>query len=349
MEVALDTAEMSILDIELNLMAAAHFWGDYSVLHPLTSKNSSLYNAFQSQDVHVVRRYAHRFDRELSGLGDDQNRQFAEILDTIAEKYRNALSGQPVPLPESYWEELAHRAVEMGNFTSAHSAWNAIQKLDKGVNHFIVKGSEVLQSAAVRDEADHDDFVSAVAGAANSFYIATRVKNPLQHQFQYKCEAFHGSNHDIMRKYFKYIEAGLQKEIIETGIEYLIDDSTISTRITGLLPNAKARREFLKQLAILFSRSPERYAAFIDSYQKAVQLLNNAKTEDEYKQIQRILLGRYTAENEYYQYLRELAVDHPVSTLLVHTLMIPDNKLYLVPILMKSGQPLAEYLELNRM
>jgi hypothetical protein len=339
---------MNLIDIELHMLATAHLWGDYSFIHPLVNKNAPAYNAVLTGDVFGLRTHVTRMDAEIELLDEEKQAQLQQTVQQISSEYKAQLEKQPLPLPDQFLEALADRAVAMGNYASAHSAWNALGKLEKGVNQYIVKGVELLQSPVLRDESsDPQAFRQTIHDAVNQFYIAARMKNPLGHQFQYASQTLHMKDPDSIRKYFKYIEAALQKEIVDFVIEYLIDDKTISARIIGVLPNAKARRNFLRYLAQQFSRTETDYRGFLQRYQEAIELFKAAKTEEQFLDVQHHLLGRSTATNESYQYLRELAVDHPISSLLLAAVAAVDNKVFLVPILMKSGQPLYEFLELN--
>ncbi|MBN2010738.1 hypothetical protein JW960_15435 [candidate division KSB1 bacterium] len=344
----MDIETMNAIDIEIHMMAVAYMWGDYSALHQLVNKNAPAYNAIQSGDVFALRAHAMRLMDEIDNYSDEHQQQLESIHQEIADKYQKELEQLALPLPEKYLEELAGIAIAKGNYATAHSAWNAFDKLDKGVNQYVVKGVELLQSPVLRDEAsDPQSFRNTLHEAVEQFYVATRMKNPVGQQFQYLSQQLHMKDQEGIRKYFKYIEAALQKEIVDFAIEYLIDDKNISAKITAALPNAKARRAFLRYLAQKFSRGEQSYAEFLQHYRHAIELFREAKTDDQFQKVQQVMLGRNTAENESYQFLRELAVDHPISTLLVTAVAAADNQVFLVPILMKSEQPLYEFLELD--
>ena len=86
---------------------------------------------------------------------------------------------------------------------------------------------------------------------------------------------------------------------------------------------------------------------FVDNYHQAAKKLKNAKTEKDFIDIQKTLLGRGTGDNKYFQFLRELALEHPISTLLVATQSTPDGEHYIAPLILKSGVSLLEFLEIG--
>ncbi|MBD3287197.1 hypothetical protein GF337_00195 [candidate division KSB1 bacterium] len=344
----------SALDIELHLLATAYFYGDFSILFYLTNQNSAVYRAAATGDEIALRRFASRNDIDESQLKEEGQAKYNEIYQSIRDKYVQQLIAKPVPIPESYLQEHAERALAMGHFADAHSALDVAGNLDKKVNEFIVKGTEIMQSKAVREESsggaenDPSFLKKKIQEAVEHYYSAIRIKNPLGNQYQYLAEQLHLKDHDAMRKYSKYVETNLLKEIIEFSIGYLADDKSISDKIVNNLKSGKVRKLFLRYFASRFSRGEVEFNHFIENYKQAAELRKNAEDEKDYIDIQKKLLGRTTGDNEYFQFLRELAVDHPVSPLLVTIETSPNDTPYITPVILKSGITLMEFLELDK-
>lgn len=340
----------SALDIELHLLATAYFIGDFSILYYLTNRNGPVYNAAASGDENALEKFADRNDIDETLLKEEDQEKYNEILQSIRDKYQQQLSEQLVPVPENYLQELAERALDMGHFADAHSALDVIGKLDKKVNEYIVNATQILQSKVVRDEESEnaDELNAMIQQAADQFYQAIRLKNPMGNQFQYLAEELHFRDHDALRKYHKYIETNLLKEIIEFSINYLTDDKIISAKILENLKSGKVRKLFLKFFAIKFSGGEEKFREFAENYKQAAEMRKNAKHEKDFLDIQKKILGRTTGGNEFFQFIRELAFDHPVGTLLISIDTSPNDTPYIVPVILQSGITLLEFLELDK-
>jgi hypothetical protein len=286
-------------------------------------------------------------------LSDEHKAEYDQMAREIDETYRSALEAQPLPLPENFMESFADRAFGKGNYTAANAALKNVGKLDKSVNELIVKATELLQSREVQGlssgEGDGQDAArDKVRQAAAYYYQSVRLKNPIGNQFQYLAPALYGANADAYRKFVKYVELNLLKELIEFCIDFLVDDAGISDKIKNSATTAKVRRLLLKYLAIQFSGGEERFNAFIERYVSAVKLMKGSDADDTLDKIQRTLLGRRTGEHEYYQYLRELAVEHPIGALMTSFAGTSEGTPSLAPIILKSGVSLLEFLELDK-
>jgi hypothetical protein len=186
-----------------------------------------------------------------------------------------------------------------------------------------------------------------VSQAVNAVYEAVKLKNPFGGQFQDLGPDLHMKDTESMRKFIKYVELNLLKELIEFSISYLLDDRQIADRIIPALSSGKVRKIFLRQLAAKFSLGEERYSQFVANYQSAVEKLKTAKTEIDYFNVQKTLLGRGTGENVAHQFLRELCLEHPISAMLVLRQPTPGGNVIIAPIMLKSGVSLMDFLELG--
>lgn len=349
-----DTLKVDIadpLEIQLHLLSIAYFYGDYSIIHHFTNRNSPIFTAMTTGDIHALKKFAAKNEINFDQLSDEDKERFNQFHQKIVNEYKSQLKATSLPLPEEYLEALAARAVQLGNFATAHSALQVINKLEKKVNELLVSGVQLLQSKEVKsgsNETATEQLRQSIKQSAELFYKAIRIKKPLGNQFQYLSYNLYFNNNEALRKYYKYVEMNLIKEIIEFSIQYLTDDKVIADKIIGSLYSGKLRKIFLRYFAEIFSLGDANYQNFIDRYKEATKLLKQAKQEEDFLDIQKTLLGRGTGDNEYYQFLRELAVDHPISTLLVTIVPTPDDIPVIAPIILKSGVSLLEFLELDK-
>ena len=247
-----------------------------------------------------------------------------------------------------FFDALGERAIKFGRYRDAHSALKSSNNLDKKVNELLNQAIQILNSKSVTDEeSSTTSFEESIAKAVDLIYDAVKLKNPFGNQFQKLGNLLHYQDAESMRKYAKYLEQTLFKEIIEFGIKYLLDDKNIYNKVSSSLSSGKMRREFLKQLAIRFSGGKKNYQAFVENYFQAVKKLNKAKTETDFQEVQKTLLGRGTGDNKYYQYMQELSLEHPVSALLVTTKITEGNEPYIAPTILKSGKSLLDFLQLT--
>ena len=342
------------LEFELMMLSLSYYFGDFSLIYHLTNQNSTLYRAILNDDVPAIANFYQRNTVDFEQFSDGQKNEFDKVYKEIVATYSGKLNLQKLPIPDEYLIRLGRKAIERGNFTAAHASFKIINQLDKVVNEYIVKGVErlhskelhTLESEAIPSALDQLD--RYVKEAVHCFYSAIRVKDPFGNQFQYLGPDLYMKNREQLKKYYKYIETSLLKEIIDFAIEYLVQDKVIVEKIISNLQSAKLRKLFLSHLARKFSLGDQGYDRFIAKYKESVRALKEAKTETEFLNVQRLLLGRGTGENEFYQYLRELAFEQPISTLVCAVTMTEEGTPYFAPILLKSGQSLLEYLELDK-
>jgi len=339
------------VDYEIFMLSISHYLGNFSLIHHLTNQNSILYRAISNRDVPAIKKFYDRNRLDFNRFNDEQTKEFNEVYNEIDNKYRSQLEKKNLPIPDQFLVELGEIAIKKGNFTTAHSSFKILNQLDKAVNENIVKGVEKFQSRELKTLEDNSgnaqDLEEYMAKVAKDFYVAMRVKNPFGNQYQYLAPELFGEKGELLKKYFKHIELALLKEIIEFAIEYLIQDKTITEKIITNLQSGKIRKLFLKHLAKHLSLGEDSYEKFVDRYKNAAEILKDAKSESDFLSVQRILLGRRTGDEEFYQFLRELAFEQPIATLVCAITVTDEGTPYYAPILMKSGQTLLEFLELD--
>jgi len=332
----------------LHLLSIALFYGDYAIPYHFMNTNSQAHLAVKKNDVAALNRFCSRNWIDFELLTDEKREELFRIYDQLDSRFGEKLKTELAPLPTEYLIELGERAQGLGKFRDAHSAFKAAGLLEKRVNQLVTEAIQILSAKEISSgDLTPEMLEEKVTSAVSLVFQALRLKNPFRNQFQTLAMALHLEDAESMRKYNKYIEQSQFKEIIEFCIEFLIDDNAISSKISGALSSGKLRRLFLKKLAIRFSDGSGRYQTFVENYNKAVEMLQTASKESDYLKVQKILLGRGTGDNEYFQYLQELSVEHPIGSLLVHIRLTPEGKRYIAPIILKSDNSLLDFLEIS--
>jgi hypothetical protein len=334
-------------DLVFHLLSFSYFYGDYAIPHHLMNTSSQAYLSVKKGDIAALRRFASRNWIKTERLPEEKQQELDQIYQMIVSKYGDQIKAELSPLPIQLLTELGQRALLFGHYRDANSFYRAIKELDKKVNEMIGEAIQILKSKEVTSSDDDQLIDQKMSQAVEFVYIAIRLKNPFGNQFQNLGPELHYEDADAARKYAKYVELTLVKELLEFGIQFLIDDKHITEKVVTALSTSKLRRMFLKRLAARFSGGLERYAQFIKNYRQAIQLLNRAKTDKDFMDIQKTLLGRGTGDNRYFQFLRELSLEHPVSALLVSTQTTPSGEFFISPIMLKSGSSLLDFLELD--
>ena len=126
MEETLQTDLTTPLEIQLHLLTTAYFYGDFSIIYYFTNQNSPIYSAVTNKDIHALNKFATKNEIDFDLLTDEQKEQYNQFQQKINDKYRSQLETNPLPLPDQYLEDLADRAIEVGNFTTTHSALQSI-------------------------------------------------------------------------------------------------------------------------------------------------------------------------------------------------------------------------------
>lgn len=334
-------------DLVFHLLSFSYLYGDYAIPHHLMNTASQAYLSVKKGDIAALRRFASRNWIKMERLPVEKQQELDQIYQMIVDKYGSQIQAELAPLPIPLLTELGDRALLFGHYRDANSFYKAIKELDKKVNAMIGEAIQIIKSKELTSSDDDQLIDQEISQAVEFVYVAIRLKNPFGNQFQKLGPELHYEDADAARKYAKYVELTLVKELLEFGIQFLIDDKHITEKVINALSTSKLRRLFLKYLAARFSGGLERYAQFIENYRQAIDRLNRAKTDIDFMAIQKTLLGRGTGDNRYFQFLRELALEHPVSALLVSTQTTPTGEFFISPIMLKSGSSLLDFLELG--
>ncbi|MCK5738865.1 hypothetical protein KAH55_06775, partial [bacterium] len=220
-----------------------------------------------------------------------------------------------------------------------------IKRLDRKITELTNKAIQLLQSPNVVEM--NTAAASKIAEAATFVSQAMWIKNPLGKNYQHRGVDFHMKPDEQTRKFEHYLEQDLIKELTAFAISYLLDDSQLTGKILAVMPTTKLRKAFLRHLSIVLTGGEEKYQKYIANFLTAAENAESADNEIELKTIQQIMLGRTTGDDNYFQYLKELAHIFPLSALLLRVAKTPsEESMYLVPIRMKH-ETLLELLNLN--
>ncbi len=334
-------------ELIIHLLSISYFYGDYAIPFHLMNTSSQAYLSVKKGDIAALRTFATRNWIDMDLLSDEQRRELEQTYNMIVDKYGAQIRAQLAPLPTQFLAELGERAVKLGHYRDAHSVFGAIKGLEKKVNEMVGEAIQILKSKEVNNPENEQVVEQKVNRAVDFVYQAIRLKNPFGNQFQKLGTQLHYEDADTVRKYAKYVELTLVKELLEFGIQFLIDDRSITEKVINAIATSKLKRMFLKHLGIRFSGGEEQYAKFVENYRLAVEKLRKAETERDFLEIQKTLLGRGTGDNKYFQFLREISLEHPIGALLVSTQTTPMGEYYIAPLLLKSGSSLLDFLELK--
>ncbi|MDZ7331521.1 MAG: hypothetical protein ONB13_06240 [candidate division KSB1 bacterium] len=333
-------------DLIFHLLSFSYLYGDYAIPHQLMNPTSQAYLSVKKGDIAALRKFAGRNWLNIDRLSLQQQQELDRIYQMLVERFGDQIRAQPSPLPSQLLIELGERAFTFGHYRDAHSFFKTVKELDKKVNELLERALQILRSKEVTAGESDSAIEAKVHEAVEIIYPAVKLKNPFGQQFQLLGPHFHFEDAENARKYAKYVELALVKELLEFGIHFLLDDRTIADKIIGALPSSKVKRILLRQLAIRLSGGIERYQEFVENYHQAIALQKEAKTEKDFLEVQKRLLGRGSGDNRYTQFLRELCVEHPISALMVTAQPTPKGELYICPIMLKSGDSLLDFLAL---
>lgn len=344
------------VEIELQLLASAFYFGDFYPVHQLIDKKSRLFMAFANKKIDDIQTKSEPMiiqPETLSQSDQEQYRQFYPgIFEDIQKKYAEDLRKNPVPPPAQFFEEFAENAINLGKFMAAASALDYIKALDKRIDRRLSNAIRILRSREILalpedvDQPHADSSLNEVEIAAREFYTAIKLKQPLGPKFQELGVELQFRNKMLWRKYEQYVSSNNEKEIFNFVIHYLSDDSGFTARIGEGLAKAKIRKIFVKKLAEFFSGGTENHQRFLSQYRAAVAKLAEASQASDYFDVQELLLGRKVKSDEVFQYFKELMVQHPISALVCRMHQTPDQQQYVVPY-MAHERSLVELLELS--
>jgi len=255
--------------------------------------------------------------------------------EVVAHVRQELAAKRPAQLPAQLLLALADNAVRLGKYTAAAQAYEMLRVRARMQRAFFE------QADAALDE-------GAVATAVNGYIIATGLAYdyaafpeplPVTPDFQTRALVLHADYpEDIMTS------IGLRddKTLLRTALSYLLLDPEVAARLD--------ERPFDVQLAFLKElvrrRDPE-WDVFLQRYRATLELVRGyvarfserrrqatglsdeiaEQLGDDPSQIPASILGRAIEPGEWWQYIKELAGEHPPAVLFVARQMVGDTEI----------------------
>jgi hypothetical protein len=273
---------------------------------------------------------------------------------TWAHVQRELAANRPAQLPAELVLLLGDNAVRTGKWTSAAQAYELLRIRRKMQEEFFVQGVAALGAG---------DVPRAVwafrAGVGLGFdYSAFPEPLPRVPQYQTRALMMHGSYPARPEDCVALLEPELHAQV---ALDYLLNDSEAAGRLREV--NFETRLKFLRELV---RQSDPGWDAFAGQFAEACRLTHalgsrlqhagghqpeTLAEEIEEQQaadpwgITRALLGRGLEDGAWWQYLKELAYEHPAAALFISRQLVGEHEI-LMPRL-RADSPVAAALGLK--
>lgn len=257
---------------------------------------------------------------------------------------------RPAQLPSELVLPLADNAVRHGKFTMAAQAYELLRMRRKMQTEIFDQADEALRA---------NEIPKAVRGyriATGLAYDYAAFPEPLPNVARYQTTAL--QLHAIYPRTPEESIAVQAPEIhTNAALNYLLADEEASARLKEV--PFETRLAFFKELVIQLD---PRWNEFVAKYQAACELIQQfadrmqhrqVTLEDEIEeqqghnpdQIMAALLGRTIEDGAWWQYLQELAFEHPAGVLFISRLRVGNNEIIKPSLLARS--PVSEMLGLT--
>ncbi len=277
----------------------------------------------------------------------------ARSVETRALVDRELAANRPAQLPSELVLLLADNAVRLGKWTSASQAYELLRLRRRMQEEFLKQGLAAL------DSGDIGRAVRGVRiGAALAYdYAAFPEPMPMVPQYQSKALMLHALYPMRAEDCLALAEPEAH---VQTALNYLLVDTTSA----GRLESAPLEKRIAFVKALVAEIDPD-WATFVARFADACRLtlefgersrrlgrhedetlvdeIEEQQSDDPWA-ITRALLGRDIPGAAWWQYLKELAYEHPASVLFISRQVIGEHEI-LMPRL-RAGAPLAPALGL---
>jgi len=280
--------------------------------------------------------------------------QAVKQASTWAHVQRELAAHRPPQLPAELVLLLGDNAVRTGKWTSAAQAYELLRIRRKMQDEFFAQG------AAALDAGDIPRAVRAFrTGVGLGFdYAAFPEPLPLVPQYQTRSLMLHGTYPQRPEDCVALLEPDLH---VQVALDYLLYDSAATARLREVAP--QTRLEFLRELVRQSDAGWDTFAAnYAEACKRTLALgarrqqvgaqqaatlaeeIEEQQAADPWE-ITRALLGRSIEGGEWWQYLKELAYEHPASVLFISRQLVGDQEI-LMPRL-RGGSPVPAALGLD--
>ncbi|MDX9971554.1 MAG: hypothetical protein RBU21_01050 [FCB group bacterium] len=295
-------------------------------------------------------------DRTVADPGYQQALSLVRREDVWRHVESELEANRPAQLPSDLLLLLADNAVRAGKYTSAALAYELLRVRSRMQEEFFAEADRAL---------DRNDIAAGVHGyliGTGLAYDYAAFPEPLPEvaDFQVRALALHG---DYPERPEDCIALQPREHSIRTALGYLLLSAEAEARLAAR--PMELREAFLEELV---RRRDPQWDAFAARYREAssqaVQLgarlradaeqsrnsregLMGELAAEQLEEAQRImvrLLGREVPQGEWWQYLKELAYEHPPAVLFVGRQLVGDTEV-IIP-LYRSDSPLPARLGL---
>ena len=334
------TVETTV-DVELTAKALAKAMHDGDVVNFRHIFSSLSPAREKSPEQFETERYEYFLpDAEMSS-----NTEFGECFDMVKapeiwQHIETELNEErPPQLPSELLMKLADNAVRLGKYSSAAQAYELLRIRLRIQEEFLTQSDKAL---------DENDIKRAVKGywaAAGLSYDYAAFPEPLPSvpDYQTRSLMLHGEYPDNP-------EDGVAMEIpekhVNSALAYLLVESEIAMRLEER--SLDVRIEFLRDLV---HRLDPEWNVFVERYRNAIEMYSGIsermaeaaeagsesladeimeQAELDPEEVTAQLLGRRIENGEWWQYLKEIAFEHPAGVLFVARQIVGEHE-YLVP------------------
>lgn len=272
-------------------------------------------------------------------------------LETKTHILRELDAKRPPQMPSNLLLMLADNAVRHGKYSSAAQAYEVLRIRAQMQNEFLEQADAALDKGDVATGAKG----YAVATGLAYDYAAFPEPLPLTPDFQTRALMMHAEYPQTLAECVGMWDA---EKLVKTALVYLLAGADMAARLDSR--PLDFRVIFLKEL--VRHRDPL-WAEFIEHYAAAGSVLKRfadrlreleaeqtlaqqieAQLGEDPREISAALLGRTIQDGEWWQYLKELAYEHPAAALFVARQAVGDLEI-LIP-RHAPGSPVAKALGL---
>lgn len=331
----------STAETATRVIAAATFAADFYPVRVLIRPKSKLRLAIERGDSSRIEREIARIALDPETLDESSRAEYETVLTKIREEFGDQILDSPFEPPRALIEDLAERALARGSFAAASAALEFLGTEKKRIGELVASALRDLKSVGAPGSSgggsDEKNATAPFRSAALALSTAVKIKDPLGPLFQKSAADLHFANPGLKEKYYGALLAGNHKEASEICIHYLLGDQEISDEVRRVFPGSAARRMFLRELAQTLSGGESRYIEFIGRYRQSENVLRAGTEKPDFAEAQRTLASGGPESMDGIGLLRNLAVSHPVSSLICRVITLPRGEAYLIPIILEGN------------
>gem|GEM_PF-2161464 len=327
-------------EMAIQILAGAVFAADFLAVRDLIHPKSKLRLAMDRGVQSLIDRELPRTLLDPEAVDEAERTAYEETARDIRDRYGDRILSAPFDPPRDLVEELAERAISKGSYASAADALEYLGTRNQRVGDLVASGLRTLKSTTVPDssgDATETTLSSTLNSAARTFILALRLKNPLEPLFQKQAIDFHFKHLERREKFYKALVTGRDDEAVGICIDYLLADREVSESVRGSLTRSPTRKAFVRELAISLSGGREPYEEFLTRYRASVEVLRSGGDTPDPAPVQSALAAQEGNADDGIGLLKNLAVSHPVSTLVCRTILVPQKGLFLIPIVFEGN------------